>query len=236
MTLLIAQRFPNAQVYGIDLSPIPPSARESAEGLNLSDRIHWLQGNIFDIVASHPDIRLGVADYVYHRFLVAGMKSYDEYLRDAVRPLLKSGGWVEMHYLPGLTWFDSTNKPVSLDWTWTKVVNASMRSKGMEGAFAYLHIHGTLQMLDFDCVASKLYKLPFTPVPGKPEMDPFAGYAVSGLKDAFQGIVARLLLSTELADQEEGLKEEVAKTLGQPREGMWFLMIVAWAQKPATSA
>lgn len=90
MTLAIAHHFPNATVYGIDLSSIPASTLAEAEHLN--GRVHFLQGNILSLASKHPALQRETVDFVFHRLLVAGMSSYFVYLRDAVTPLLKPGG------------------------------------------------------------------------------------------------------------------------------------------------
>ena len=72
MTVLLAQRFPNAKIYGIDISPVPAAA-------NLPTNIEYVQGNFFDLVKSDTRFEPGSLDYCFSRFLISGMKDWNQY-------------------------------------------------------------------------------------------------------------------------------------------------------------
>ncbi|KAH3919957.1 hypothetical protein HBI56_033120 [Parastagonospora nodorum] len=76
----IASQFPDAQVYGLDLSPVP-NIREKLPN------IEYVQGNIIDIATPHePDARFkhNSFDYIFSRFLVVGMTDWEGYIARCV--------------------------------------------------------------------------------------------------------------------------------------------------------
>jgi trans-aconitate methyltransferase len=84
----IASHFPKAQVYGIDLSPVP-NVREKLPN------IEYVQANFNDMTAAHePDARFKKEsfDYTFSRLLVAGMTDWEDYIRRCVS-LVKPGVW-----------------------------------------------------------------------------------------------------------------------------------------------
>jgi trans-aconitate methyltransferase len=76
----IASQFPNAQVYGLDLSPVP-NIREKLPN------IEYVEANIVDIATpDEPDARFKQAsfDYIFSRFLVVGMTEWEKYIAQCV--------------------------------------------------------------------------------------------------------------------------------------------------------
>lgn len=76
----IASKFPNAQVYGLDLSPVP-NIREKLQN------IEYVEANIVDIATpDEPDARFKQAsfDYIFSRFLVVGMTEWEKYIARCV--------------------------------------------------------------------------------------------------------------------------------------------------------
>ncbi|KAH7410211.1 S-adenosyl-L-methionine-dependent methyltransferase [Phaeosphaeria sp. MPI-PUGE-AT-0046c] len=90
----IASQVPNAQVYGLDLSPVP-FVREKLPN------IEYIQANFNDLTnPKDPDPRFGTGtfDYVFSRLLVLGMTNWKDYVNRCVA-LTKPGGWIEMQDL-----------------------------------------------------------------------------------------------------------------------------------------
>ncbi|KAJ8112650.1 hypothetical protein OPT61_g5022 [Boeremia exigua] len=83
----MASAFPNAQVLGADLSPVPHVRQKLPN-------IKYVQGNIMDI----DDTRFehNSFDLIFSRLLVLGMSNWKAYIARCVA-LTKPGGWVEMH-------------------------------------------------------------------------------------------------------------------------------------------
>lgn len=82
----IASQFPRAQVYGIDLSPVP-NIREKLPN------IEYVQVNFNEVTAEHePDARFKKEsfDYTFSRLLVLGMTNWEDYINRCVG-LVKPG-------------------------------------------------------------------------------------------------------------------------------------------------
>jgi trans-aconitate methyltransferase len=76
----IASEFPNAQVYGLDLSAVP-NVREKLPN------IEYVQANFNDVTSSdEPDDRFkkGSFDYIFSRLLVLGMADWNGYIKRCV--------------------------------------------------------------------------------------------------------------------------------------------------------
>lgn len=228
MTLFLAQAFPKATVYGVDFSPISLESR--AAGVKLGN-VQWIQGNILDLAGKHPSLQPGTVDYSYSRLLAAGMKDWRQYIR-AVSIICAPGGWIEMHDFLSQEWYDSENHIISKDWQWVKGLNAAVTRWGMDGWTEFRSAPFLLQEIEYEHVASKLYKLPFGPVPGKPEMDAIAKYWTSGLPDAHISTLPKVYPGDERMQQDMAV--DIRKTMGCPTEGRWYPMLVVWGQKPAS--
>jgi trans-aconitate methyltransferase len=86
MTHEIASEFPNAEVYGLDLSPVP-NIREKLPN------IEYIQANFNDVTSSEqPDDRFKKEsfDYIFSRLLVLGMADWQGYI-DRCTALIKPG-------------------------------------------------------------------------------------------------------------------------------------------------
>lgn len=76
----IASHYPNAQVYGVDLSPVP-IVREKLPN------IEYIQANFDDLTnPREPDSRFGIGtfDYIFSRLLVLGMTNWQDYISRCV--------------------------------------------------------------------------------------------------------------------------------------------------------
>jgi trans-aconitate methyltransferase len=91
-TLDLATKFPNAQVYGVDLLAIP---EEHASPL---PNVDYIQGDVMKLRAPSGDACLapGSLDYVFQRLLVCGMTEWPHCVKTIVGSV-KSGGCVEIH-------------------------------------------------------------------------------------------------------------------------------------------
>jgi trans-aconitate methyltransferase len=80
ITHRIASEFPNAQVYGLDLSPVP-NIREKLPN------IEYIQANFNDVASpTEPDARFKQTsfDYIFSRLLVLGMTNWKGYVQRCV--------------------------------------------------------------------------------------------------------------------------------------------------------
>jgi len=90
MTVYLAQAFPEAQIYGVDLSPIPQRLATT----RLSN-IHYIQGDVHDLLAQgHQDLQSETFDYIYQRLLFMTTTDWSTYFEN-LAGLLTLGGWLE---------------------------------------------------------------------------------------------------------------------------------------------
>ncbi|KAL5374102.1 hypothetical protein DPSP01_012163 [Paraphaeosphaeria sporulosa] len=89
VTYEMASTFPNAQVFGADLSAVP-QVRQKLSNIN------YVQANIMD--TDDARFEQDSFDLIFSRLLVLGMSNWKAYVERCVS-LTKPGGWVEMHDL-----------------------------------------------------------------------------------------------------------------------------------------
>lgn len=88
-TVQLAQKFPDAQIIGVDLSPVPALHSKP-------DNVEYVQGDIRQLVKSEDKRFTNHSfDYVFSRLLSLGMTDWPGYFSD-VSLLLASGGWFEV--------------------------------------------------------------------------------------------------------------------------------------------
>ncbi len=89
----IAQAFPQARVYGLDLEP-PQTISLAAPAQAVPDNYHFIQGNVLKGLP-FPD---HMFDYVHQRLLFLGVpqQSWPAVIRELVR-VTQPGGWVEIY-------------------------------------------------------------------------------------------------------------------------------------------
>ncbi|ETN46772.1 uncharacterized protein HMPREF1541_00961 [Cyphellophora europaea CBS 101466] len=88
-----AARFPQAHVYGVDLSPVPGGIREKRPN------IQYLVADILkgpDALNAGGAPGIGEYDFVFSRLLALGMSDWRSYLKIG-HDLLRTGGWMEVH-------------------------------------------------------------------------------------------------------------------------------------------
>lgn len=88
----MAQRFPAARVFGLDLEP-PHSVSLAASATVAPSNYHFVQGNLLEGLP-FPD---GMFDYTHQRMLVMGipLRRWPDAVRELVR-VTKPDGWVEL--------------------------------------------------------------------------------------------------------------------------------------------
>ena len=159
-TVQLAQNFPDAQVIGIDLSPVPPVHSKP-------DNVEYIQGDFWELVKS-GDFRFhsGSFDYVFGRLLILGMTDWPGYFHE-VTSLLAPGGWMEvqeyeMHHR------DPESKVISDEWeSWTALLGLMAR-QGLDPMIAR---NSPRIMRDYQLIDAReeFYKMPFVEDPRAPE-------------------------------------------------------------------
>ncbi|HLG63872.1 MAG TPA: class I SAM-dependent methyltransferase [Ktedonosporobacter sp.] len=89
----MAQAFPLARVYGLDLEP-PQTVSLAAPAISVPDNYHFIQGNVLKGLP-FPD---NMFDYVHQRLLFLGVpqNSWPAVIKELSR-VTRPGGWVEIY-------------------------------------------------------------------------------------------------------------------------------------------
>ena len=89
MTVQLGKLFPDAQVIGLDISPVPDIHERPSN-------VEYIQGDFLDLAAG-DDTRLapGTFDYVFSRMLHFGIRDWPRYV-SSVFNVLAPGGWAEL--------------------------------------------------------------------------------------------------------------------------------------------
>ena len=124
MTFLLAQRFPNAEVIGLDISPVPKRHEQPS---NLT----YIQGDIMELTkANDSRLAAGTFDYIFSRLLLFGMTDWPGYVK-TVHSLLQPGGWAELQDFD-LTIFDSSGKRLVDEWWYYPYFVEDCRAIGLD--------------------------------------------------------------------------------------------------------
>lgn len=93
LTCKLAILFPQAQVYGVDLTKVP-----SSNSYSVPPNVTFIRGNIRSLAGEHVDIQKDAFDLVFSRLLIAGMRDWPGYVATC-KELLRPGGWLEIQDL-----------------------------------------------------------------------------------------------------------------------------------------
>lgn len=111
MCHLLAQRFPEAKIYGVD--PSPPAAGFHTQ----LENVEFIQSKYEDLLsAGDARLELGSFDYIFVRMAVCWVQDWAAHVT-SIKSLLKAGGWAELQDLTLCKHFEGTDvHPVDDDW------------------------------------------------------------------------------------------------------------------------
>lgn len=153
LTVRLGREFPEAEVIGVDISPVPNRHEKP-------DNVTFVQGNVLELAKSNDRrFQPGTFDYVYHRLLVLGITDWPGYIA-TVLSLLAPGGWSEMQDLDlTLLGDNGTNKADA--WWFFRLVNEDCKAVGLDISIgsklsSYMKDTGNLTN-----ISELVFKLPF---------------------------------------------------------------------------
>ena len=161
-TIQLAQKYPAAQVIGIDLSPVPPVHVKP-------DNVEYIQGDFLELAKSESkDVRFraGTFDYIFSRLLVLGMTDWPGYF-SAVTRLLALGGWLEAHEYYSAV-FGADGNLLSSDWPSLNALRDLVERKGLDPRAAP-NLSGRMKDYELCNVQETIYRQPYVEDPGAPE-------------------------------------------------------------------
>ena len=136
VTCHLGQNFPCAEVYGIDLSPVPLTHAPPAN-------VMFCQGIMPDLANSEDDPRFvaGSFDFVFSRLLIMGMNKWQDYVTAAAK-LLQPGGFVEFQELDTRFYIDGAL--CDEQWEWASIFHKEAAKRGMYIIYVLLHQYDLL--------------------------------------------------------------------------------------------
>lgn len=131
VTNWLARECPTANVYGLDISPVPFNIERASN-------VQFLLGNVLSQspsqweVAGHAKALDDSAsfDLVYSRLLICAMTDWPAYVKRAYE-LVRPGGWIEVHDLHW-NWSDKNGKVISDDFAWLSAIRKAHTAKGLD--------------------------------------------------------------------------------------------------------
>ena len=229
----MAQQYPDATVYGVDISNVPPFS-------NTPKNVEYINGDIKKL-ASQNDGRLreGELDFVYQRLLICGMTDWPNYVKLMTR-LLRPGGFMEIHdyayiYYKRSSQSGEADKIISNDWKWLKAMRRGAPQLGLDldiglNAERYMKEAG---LVDVQVVK---YEVPFgswlADSEGKPETRKIGEHQVSSMGKVFsESILPGVTRRLEIGEEEmKELQQECRDTLKE-EEGKYYNFYVTWGRK-----
>ena len=106
--------YPDSNIYGVDLSPVPELAAKPAN-------VKFIQGDVRKLVDTDLRLTPSSFEYAFSRLLVLGMTDWQGYIND-VAGLLRPGGWFEVQDL-SLEWYFH-HRLISDTWPWLNALRA----------------------------------------------------------------------------------------------------------------
>lgn len=235
LTDLIANSFPLATVYGLDISPVPDTRVHPPN-------THFLKGNIlqhkpYEWVAQSPSTNpwpesadSELFDFIYSRFLVFGVNDWPGYI-GKVFSLLKPGTFAEIH---DVSWdvYNGSDANLSDSWSWFRAMRAAGAEQGLD-----LSCGEKIQawMKDAGFVDIKVKTYPW-PIGGQWAQDrvwrEFGHFEADQLPAMNWHLIPRLLQGKGYTeDQIHAFRAEMRENL-KPREGNHLVMYVVVGRKP----
>lgn len=191
-TCKFATTYPNAQVYGIDLSAVPDRHKPP--------NVEFIQGDVRKLVTKDPRLDEKSTDYVFSRLLILGMTEWQSYVSDVVS-LLRPGGWAEMQDLD-LDWY-LMGERCSDTWPWLVALRKQAVKKGWDlncgsNIKAYMEKAGLVD------VQQKRYRLPYGAwmVSEKPETERIGKHSAREYGMLYHYAIPKMLEGAGYSDED----------------------------------
>ncbi|KAL8794418.1 MAG: hypothetical protein Q9195_003005 [Heterodermia aff. obscurata] len=113
--------YPDAQIYGIDITPVPSRSQPQ--------NVHFIRGDVRELLVRDERLSAGSVDFVFSRLLILGMTDWQGYVGDIVSAL-RRGGWVEIQEY-ALEWY-LNGKHCSSGWSWVTAMEKAAERTGRD--------------------------------------------------------------------------------------------------------
>ena len=231
-TSQIANMFPSAKVYGLDISPVPEAVQVQGP-VNAA----WAVGNFLDFDPDQPDHTMNSEiftsagfDYIFGRMLFLGINDWSRYFSNAFR-LLKSGSIIEHQDLDWDFYRVGTNECLSETWEWhTAVLLVAHRSGFSESAGS--QSAALMRQAGFEIITVQVFEFSFVPSNKTPNSQAMGRYVQTKLLPQYPELLGRMLGSQGVTDKKlERWTEDSLHDLSS-EEGIHQKYYVTIARKP----
>jgi SAM-dependent methyltransferase len=223
MTAWLARKYPDAEVIGIDISPVPKRHQQP-------DNLTYVQGNIMELVKnSDSRFAAGSFDYVFHRLLVFALTDWPAYV-SVVQSLLRPGGWAEMQDMDS-RFLDAEGNSFGEKWWFYSIFIEDCEVVGLDthvGSKLAAHMGGAGSLKN---VRETVYKLPLVPTPDLPEAELYAKLMEKNVGTANQALVKRVCGPRRNAEVVEKMSADMIKEFSKLKAGDHSRIFVAVGQK-----
>lgn len=230
-TIQLAHLLPEAQVYGLDLTPVPDPSRAIAPA-----NANWVSGNILDIDLSKHDDHMsaeslapGTVDYMFGRMLFLGISDWRQYFQIAAKAL-REGAILEHQDLDWNFYSTGTDECLSDSWPWHARVMEAVEFAGLSkiaGSNAAL----LAEAAGLNVLSTQRFEFSFVPSIKAPCSQTMGRYVQAKLIPNYPEILRKLL--TPIGVTPDELKQLTADCLRDlaSEEGIHQKYTVTLAQK-----
>ena len=239
-TVQIAQLFPSANVYGLDISPVPEEAQKMAP-----KNVTWAMGNVLDVetketggnsqhkkddVMRRDIFAPGELDYIFGRMLFLGINDWKRYFSTAYHAL-RPGGIVEHQDLDWEFYRVGTSECLSDKWEWHKAVVAAAEKSGLS-THAGTGAASIMKGLGMEIVSAQSFEFSFVPSSKTPSSQAMGKYVQAKLLPQYPELLRKMLEAQGIdGDALEKLTKDCLRDITS-EEGVHQKYTVTVARKP----
>ncbi|KAL2043901.1 hypothetical protein N7G274_003421 [Stereocaulon virgatum] len=231
ITRYFALRFPTAQVYGIDLCPVPSEPTDVT-----TKNLTFIKGNFRKSAGRDERLQWGSLDYFFSRLLLDGMTDWPGYVKDAYK-MLRPGTWAELSdYVEDCFYEDNRIVPREA-WPWQKAIREGGFKQGLDLDAGWT-IKRYMEDAGFVNIQRWEYRVPYWrgALKERPEATRMTEHAIGDRWGLYWHMIPKLVeplgLSEEVVD---GFRRDAVRDLGE-EEGKYQVVTVTIGRKPETSA
>lgn len=217
--------YPSASVYGIDISPVPPT--------NASDvipetppNVEYIVGDIRKLAIEDERLKNRSFDCIFQRLLVCGMTQWQSYLSQ-MAALLRPGGWLEIHEY-AFIWYNAkeSDQNLSSGWKWQLAARHGAAQLGLDFDIG-VNAEGYMQEAGLVDVKVEKYMVPYGTwlATEKPETRRIGAHNARDMGPVFsETMLPGITRKLDLGETEMGeLKDDCRHCLkGEDGKYWWF--------------
>lgn len=222
MTVLLAKLFPDAEVIGVDISPVP-DVHEKLPNLK------YIQGNVLELAKSGDPIFAAASfDYIFHRLLIFGITDWPAYV-STVKGLLRPGGWTEMQDFD-MIMFSHADENLSEGYWWYQWFLEDCQAIGLD-LRAGSKLPGHMKDAGLSDVSERFYKSLIIPHPDSPEADLIAKNSEKNMGANNLALLKRVSGSRRSAEDVEKMHAGMEEVFAKLKPGDHVRIFVATGQR-----